>query len=122
MEDIRSLTALELDALREIANIGAGHAATALSTDACEEYRAALAGLRSLALVQREQRDHALLRALLELYGGRYERAKRQRSGLDFEDLELIARDLLAGDAGLREAYAGRFTHVLVDEFQDVNP
>ena len=32
MEDIRSLTALELDALREIANIGAGHAATALST------------------------------------------------------------------------------------------
>jgi chemotaxis protein CheC len=32
MEDIRSLTELELDALREIANIGAGHAATALST------------------------------------------------------------------------------------------
>src|SRR5687767_9931715 len=32
MEDIQSLTALELDALREIANIGAGHAATALST------------------------------------------------------------------------------------------
>ena len=32
MEDIRSLTDLELDALREIANIGAGHAATALST------------------------------------------------------------------------------------------
>ncbi len=32
MEDIRSLTPLELDALREIANIGAGHAATALST------------------------------------------------------------------------------------------
>ena len=26
------------------------------------------------------------------------------RSGLDFEDLELVARDLLAGDAGLREA------------------
>jgi ATP-dependent helicase/nuclease subunit A len=96
--------------------------ATALSTDACGEYREALAGLRSLALAQREQRDHALLRALLELYGGRYERAERQRSGLDFEDLELIARDLLAGDAGLREGYAGRFTHVLVDEFQDVNP
>src|SRR5687767_13769950 len=32
MEDIQSLTPLELDALREIANIGAGHAATALST------------------------------------------------------------------------------------------
>lgn len=31
MEDIRSLKANQLDALREIANIGAGHAATALS-------------------------------------------------------------------------------------------
>ena len=32
MEDIRSLTPKQLDALREVANIGAGHAATALST------------------------------------------------------------------------------------------
>ncbi len=31
MEDIRSLKAIQIDALREVANIGAGHAATALS-------------------------------------------------------------------------------------------
>src|SRR2546423_7148513 len=31
MEDIRSLKAIQLDALKEVANIGAGHAATALS-------------------------------------------------------------------------------------------
>jgi chemotaxis protein CheC len=31
MEDLRSLNANQLDALREVANIGAGHAATALS-------------------------------------------------------------------------------------------
>ena len=31
MEDLRSLKALQMDALREVANIGAGHAATALS-------------------------------------------------------------------------------------------
>ena len=31
MDDIRQLKALQLDALREVANIGAGHAATALS-------------------------------------------------------------------------------------------
>jgi chemotaxis protein CheC len=31
MDDIRSLKALQLDALKEVANIGAGHAATALS-------------------------------------------------------------------------------------------
>jgi chemotaxis protein CheC len=32
MDDMRSLNANQLDALREVANIGAGHAATALST------------------------------------------------------------------------------------------
>jgi chemotaxis protein CheC len=32
VDDIRSLKAIQLDALREVANIGAGHAATALST------------------------------------------------------------------------------------------
>ena len=31
MDDLRALKALQLDALREVANIGAGHAATALS-------------------------------------------------------------------------------------------
>src|SRR3954451_705835 len=31
MDDLRSLKANQLDALREVANIGAGHAATALS-------------------------------------------------------------------------------------------
>jgi len=31
MDDVRALKELQLDALREVANIGAGHAATALS-------------------------------------------------------------------------------------------
>ena len=72
-------------------------------------------------MAEREHRDHTMLRVLLELYGARYDRAKRERSGLDFEDLELVARDLLRGDEGLREAYSSRFEHVLVDEFQDTN-
>jgi ATP-dependent helicase/nuclease subunit A len=95
--------------------------AKALETPACEEYREALAAYRTLEVAEREHRDHTMLRALLELYGDRYARGKRDRSALDFEDLELIARDLLAGDEGLREAYSSRFEHVLVDEFQDTN-
>ena len=59
---------------------------------------------------------------LLELYGRRYDEAKQARSALDFEDLELLARDLLAGDEALREQYSSRYAHVMVDEFQDVNP
>jgi ATP-dependent helicase/nuclease subunit A len=96
--------------------------AKALCTGACDEYREALRAYEGLCKAQRQFRDHTMLRVLLELYGERYERGKRARSGLDFEDLELIARDLLAGDEGLRVQYAERFTHVLVDEFQDTNP
>jgi ATP-dependent exoDNAse (exonuclease V) beta subunit len=95
--------------------------AKALDSATCDEYREALAAHRTLEVAEREHRDHTMLRALLELYGERYDRAKRGRSALDFEDLELVARDLLAGDEGLREAYSSRFEHVLVDEFQDTN-
>jgi ATP-dependent helicase/nuclease subunit A len=98
-----------------------GGNARALSTEACEEYREAFAAYSALEVAEREHRDHTMLRVLLELYGERYAAAKRERSGLDFEDLELVARDLLAGDEGLREAYSSRFEHVLVDEFQDTN-
>jgi ATP-dependent helicase/nuclease subunit A len=96
--------------------------AKVLCTDACDEYRAALADYTALCTARREYLDHTMLRVLLELYGERYEEGKRRRSGLDFEDLELIARDLLAGSEGLREQYASRFAHVLVDEYQDTNP
>ena len=98
-----------------------GGKAKALCTDACDEYRDAHAAYTVFEVAEREHRDHSMLRALLELYGDRFATAKRGRSGLDFEDLELIARDLLGGDEGLREAYSSRFEHVLVDEFQDTN-
>jgi ATP-dependent helicase/nuclease subunit A len=96
--------------------------AKALCSDACEAYRSALDAYTALCTARREYLDHTMLRVLLDLYGERYEEGKRRRSGLDFEDLELIARDLLARDAGLREQYAARFAHVLVDEYQDTNP
>ena len=77
----------------------------------------------ALCSEHKEYRDHGMLRALLELYGERYGQGKRARSALDFEDLELLARDLLARrTTGLRQQYAERFAHVLVDEFQDTNP
>jgi ATP-dependent helicase/nuclease subunit A len=93
-----------------------------LCSEACDEYRDAVAAYTALCTARREYLDHTMLRVLLDLYGERYEEGKRRRSGLDFEDLELIARDLLSANAGLREQYAERFVHVLVDEFQDTNP
>jgi ATP-dependent helicase/nuclease subunit A len=116
------LPAGEVAAPEDVEGLDVKGRSNALSGAACREYREALAAYSSLCVAVREQRNHAMLRALLELYGERYERLKRSRSGLDFEDLELITRDLLAGDDGVREQYASRFAHVLVDEFQDTNP
>jgi ATP-dependent helicase/nuclease subunit A len=111
---------LAIESIEARGPIKAGNA-RALSTEACEEYRDAFAAYSALEVAEREHRDHTMLRVLLELYGDRYAASKRERSGLDFEDLELVSRDLLAGDEGLREAYSSRFEHVLVDEFQDTN-
>jgi ATP-dependent helicase/nuclease subunit A len=63
-----------------------------------------------------------LLSELLSEYGREYEGRKRERSGLDFEDLELMARDLLREEPALRAAYSERFELLMVDEFQDTNP
>src|SRR5262249_22692128 len=56
---------------------------------------------------------------ILELLQG-YVARKRERSLLDFDDLLLGARALLAGPA-LGPAIAGPWDHVLVDEYHDVN-
>jgi ATP-dependent exoDNAse (exonuclease V) beta subunit len=60
------------------------------------------------------------LAALLELFSGRFEQAKERRTGIDFEDLQILAARLLER-AEIGESYRGRFTHLLVDEFQDTN-
>ncbi|MBX5470358.1 MAG: UvrD-helicase domain-containing protein [Thermoleophilaceae bacterium] len=70
---------------------------------------------------RREAAAYPLLRELMRLFGARYAELKRARSALDFEDLELVTRDLLRADPALREQYRARFEHVMVDEFQDTN-
>jgi ATP-dependent exoDNAse (exonuclease V) beta subunit len=57
---------------------------------------------------------------LLRLFSTRFAQRKRRRGGVDFEDLQLLAVQLLERtEAGAN--YRGRFSHLLVDEFQDTN-
>ena len=63
----------------------------------------------------------AALRSLLDAYHDRYERLKAERSGADFEDLELRALALLESPGPVRTAWRERFDHLMVDEFQDTN-
>jgi ATP-dependent exoDNAse (exonuclease V) beta subunit len=57
---------------------------------------------------------------LLELFSTRFEAAKARRAGIDFEDLQILAARLLER-AEVGGAYRERFSHLLVDEFQDTN-
>lgn len=57
---------------------------------------------------------------LLTLFSQRFEAAKERREGLDFEDLQLRAVRLLEREE-IGNAYRARFSHLLVDEFQDTN-
>jgi ATP-dependent helicase/nuclease subunit A len=60
------------------------------------------------------------LAELLRLFSARFEAAKERRAGIDFEDLQIIAARLLER-AEIGAAYRTRFSHLLVDEFQDTN-
>jgi ATP-dependent helicase/nuclease subunit A len=60
------------------------------------------------------------IRELLRLFGRRFGEQKAARAGLDFEDLQLLAVRLLTGSE-VGEVYRGRFSHLMVDEFQDTN-
>ena len=62
-----------------------------------------------------------LLGVLLGLFGERYEELKRDRGAVDFDDLELLARDLLRDHESVRVQWSERFELLMVDEFQDTN-
>jgi ATP-dependent exoDNAse (exonuclease V) beta subunit len=71
------------------------------------------------------QRDAAracgLLDELLERFGEAYAERKHARGALDFDDLELLARDLLRAHGVVRGEWSQRFELLMVDEFQDSN-
>jgi len=51
-----------------------------------------------------------------------YDRLRAERGGLSFQDLLWKAARLLAGHPEVRRSFRDRYTHILVDEFQDTDP
>ncbi|MGH3024070.1 MAG: UvrD-helicase domain-containing protein, partial [Gaiellaceae bacterium] len=84
-------------------------------------YEEARRGVEQAALDELAARDRDLLQELLEAFGRAYRAAKERESALDFEDLQLGARDLLRGSETVRERESWRFRSIMVDEFQDTN-
>jgi len=59
-------------------------------------------------------------RRMVDFYA-EYDRQCQREGVVDFAELLLRSYELLARNEALREHYAGRFHHILVDEFQDTN-
>jgi ATP-dependent exoDNAse (exonuclease V) beta subunit len=49
-------------------------------------------------------------------------RARREEGGLEFHDLLVLARELLRTSPDARARLHDRYTHILLDEFQDTDP
>lgn len=58
---------------------------------------------------------------VVDLFNG-YEREKKRRRVVDFDDLLAHCLDELTHDASFADATRWRYRHLFVDEFQDVNP
>ncbi len=57
---------------------------------------------------------------LLERFAVSFDEVKERRRGVDFEDMQLLAAELLEQDA-IGGSYRARFSHLMIDEFQDTN-
>jgi ATP-dependent exoDNAse (exonuclease V) beta subunit len=86
-----------------------------------ESYELARKDVERAALEELAAHDRDLLQELLGRFSDEYAATKRRESVVDFEDLQLSARDLLRDDARVRDEIRLRFKLVMVDEFQDTN-
>ncbi|MED1951852.1 ATP-dependent helicase [Brevibacillus centrosporus] len=50
-----------------------------------------------------------------------YEEAKRKHNWFDFDDMLIGCYEMLREDSSLLKRYQDRITHVMIDEFQDIN-
>jgi ATP-dependent exoDNAse (exonuclease V) beta subunit len=86
-----------------------------------EAYEEAQRAVEQAALEALAARDREQLQELLLAYDRAYRAAKDHESALDFEDLQVLARELLREHEEIRERESWRFRSIMVDEFQDTN-
>ncbi|HYA09919.1 MAG TPA: UvrD-helicase domain-containing protein, partial [Gaiellaceae bacterium] len=91
------------------------------SGERAASYEEARRSVEQAALDEAAARDRDLLQELLVRFVTAYAEAKARESALDFEDLQLAARDLLRDHESIRERESLRFRSIMVDEFQDTN-
>ena len=107
------------DSLLDLSELAVPRDAAAVSGMAA--FSDAVSAVELAALDDVATRDRLLLQDLLHGFDTAYKIAKERESAVDFEDLQLIARDLLRSHGPVRERARFRFRSIMVDEFQDTN-
>ncbi len=79
-------------------------------------------GATDPAALELADASYQALRRLLVAFAERYSEAKAERSGVDFDDLQLLTVELIGSSAAIARAQQERFDHLLIDEFQDTSP
>jgi ATP-dependent helicase/nuclease subunit A len=98
-----------------------GFAAKGKRRERFETYEQAREAVQQAALEELAARDRGLLQALLLAFDAAYQEANDREAAVDFEDLQLRARDLLRGHEEIRDKERWRLRSIMVDEFQDTN-
>jgi ATP-dependent helicase/nuclease subunit A len=74
------------------------------------------------ALCQWREYVHPILMEIVQSAAHGFREQRLASSQLNFQDLLMIARDMLRDRPGVRQYMQHRYAHILVDEFQDTDP
>jgi ATP-dependent helicase/nuclease subunit A len=90
--------------------------------DETERLRSFIEGTAGPVLrIWRQHRYELLMRVILSGVTT-YQNLKRQKGKLNFQDLLLFTARMLKDNSSVRAYFRNRFTHILIDEFQDTDP
>lgn len=93
-----------------------------IAKDFGERYTSLATDVIAPALQRWMEHVHGVAISFLEPAVREFSRERWRNGSLSFEDLLVIARDLLRDHPHVRRYFQRRFTHLLVDEFQDTDP
>ena len=73
-------------------------------------------------LKEAERRLHPYLQERFDDVFSTYEKGRKSMGKIDFDDMLADCKRLLTENQKLRKYWQNRYEHILIDEFQDVNP
>ncbi|HYF90819.1 MAG TPA: ATP-dependent helicase [Symbiobacteriaceae bacterium] len=90
--------------------------------DTVLEAVAEISRMRATTQKPAEFKPHSMNKAEFKRLFEGYQEAKARQGAMDFDDLLHEALSLLKTQPNLLTAYRRRYTHMMIDEFQDTNP